>query len=800
MPARDVAAVQRIVGLGASVPRVDGIPKVSGTFAYGSDLWHDDMLWGHTLRSPHPRATIVSVEVAAALAMNGIHAILLADDVPGKRTYGLELDDQPVLASGEVRYQGEPVAVVAAETPEQARRAASAIHVVYRSLPAVTDMERALEDSPRIHPWGNVVRHVRIRHGDPDPKADVWVEGYYETAVQDQAPLGPEGGLAIPAEDGGVDLYVTTQWLHLDRAQIAPCLGLPEEMVRVHLAGVGGAFGSREDIHLQIHACLLALRTGRPVKMVYGREESFLGHVHRHPSRIWMRHGATRDGRLVALRARVLLDGGAYTSSSPAVLTNAATFACGPYEVNNALIDGTVVYTNNPPCGAMRGFGVVQSGFASEAQMDKLAARLGMDPTELRLRNALATGSMLPTGQVITGTAPMRTVIERCLAVPPPPPADAGPRAAAMVPGGVAGNAGRGEALRRGTGFAVSYKNVGYSEGFDDTTEVRLLLRTDQEGPVAVVSCAYVEVGQGLTTLITQMVRTELSVDRVVLLPPGTAEIGSAGSTSASRQTTMTGGAVEMACRAVREALFDRVRRSPRSEGALEGAGGSAELRLDGGLVMAGDVVVAPIEEFIAEPIEVARTFHHRPTQRFGPGGQGDIHVYFAFVAGRAVVEVDTDLGLVRVLQMAIAQDVGRALNPRALEGQIEGGTAQGLGLAVMEGLTIQGGMVRNPSFTDYLVPTIVDMPEVRSVLIEEPEPGVPFGAKGAGEPSTVVAAAAVAAALRAATGRELNRIPVRPDDLIGLAEPAASHGPPPVPEVPGPGLVAHYWAASTTG
>ncbi|HZP90933.1 MAG TPA: molybdopterin cofactor-binding domain-containing protein, partial [Actinomycetota bacterium] len=305
---------QRVRGIvGESARRIDGVPKVKGTFAYGSDLWHEQMLWGATLRSPHPHARIRAIEIAHAVAAPGVHAVLTADDIPGKKTYGLEYADTPVLAWDRVLYAGQPVAIVAAETPELARRALDRIDVDYEVLPAVTDMERALDpDAPKLHEWGNVLRHVRIEHGDPNAEAEVWVEGYYETAMQDQAPLGPEAGLAIPAEDGGVELIVSTQWLHVDRQQIAPCLGLPEEKVRLTLAGVGGAFGSREDLHMQIHACLLALYTGRPVKMSYDRRESFLAHVHRHPSRIWMRTGASREGKLVSVRARVLIDGGAF--------------------------------------------------------------------------------------------------------------------------------------------------------------------------------------------------------------------------------------------------------------------------------------------------------------------------------------------------------------------------------------------------------------------------------------------------------------------------------------------------------
>ncbi|MGZ8605262.1 MAG: xanthine dehydrogenase family protein molybdopterin-binding subunit, partial [Actinomycetota bacterium] len=377
-------------GVGESVRRVDGVPKVTGAFAYGSDLWHDRMLWGATVRSPHPHARIRRIEIAEALTSPGVHAVLTHEDVPGKRTYGLELSDQPVLAWDRVLYAGQPVVVVAAETLELAKRAAARVHVEYEVLEPVLDMVAALDPSaPMLHEWGNVLRHVRIEHGDPDAGADVWVEGYYETAMQDQAALGPEAGLAIPAEDGGVDLIVSTQWLHVDRQQIAPVLNLPEGKVRITLAGMGGAFGSREDLHMQIHGCMLALHTGRPVKMSYGREESFLAHVHRHPSRVWLRTGATRDGRLVAVRGRIVIDGGAFASSTPAVIGNATTFLAGPYEVPNAYLEGTAVYSNNPPCGAMRGFGAPQVCFAHEANMDKLARELGLDPIELRERNLL---------------------------------------------------------------------------------------------------------------------------------------------------------------------------------------------------------------------------------------------------------------------------------------------------------------------------------------------------------------------------------------------------------------------------
>ncbi len=344
------ASPKTVLGwIGESVRRADGTPKTTGEFAYASDLQAAGMLWGHTLRAPHAHARIRAIDLSAALTMPGVHAVLTHEDVPGRKTYGLEFHDQPVLAIDRVRYFGEPVAVVAAEHPEQARRAAERIVVDYEPLPPIADPERATESEP-LHPARethesdhylddprpNVVRSMRVVHGDPDARGDVVVEGTYEIGTQDQAFLGPESGLAVPDGEGGVDIYVATQWLHVDREQVAPCLALPEEQVRIHLAGVGGAFGGREDLSIQIHAALLALHTSRPVKMVYNRQESFTGHVHRHPARIHAQHHATREGRLVSVRMQILLDGGAYASSSTAVTANATSFACGPYAVPNA--------------------------------------------------------------------------------------------------------------------------------------------------------------------------------------------------------------------------------------------------------------------------------------------------------------------------------------------------------------------------------------------------------------------------------------------------------------------------------
>jgi xanthine dehydrogenase D subunit len=742
-------------GVGQSPTRPDGTLKVRGEFAFSSDLWADDMLWGATVRSPHPRARIRGIDLTAALRMPGVYAVLTHEDVPGARQYGLEHADQPVLAIDEVRYQGEPVVIVAADHPENARRAAARVAVSYAVLPPVVDAVRAMApESPVLHEGGNVLRHVPVRRGDPSATAPVVVRGEYRVGMQDQAFLGPESGLAVPAEDGGVDLFIATQWLHVDQNQVAACLGLPAEKVRLTLAGVGGAFGAREDLSMQVHACLLALHTGKPVKMVYGREESFLGHVHRHPARLWYEHGADTDGRLVYVRARIVLDGGAYASTSAAVCANAATLGVGPYQVPNVTMDAYAVYTNNPPCGAMRGFGAVQACFGYESQLDRLAARLGLDPVELRIRNAMTTGSAMPTGQVVDGPAPVAELLSRVRQAPPPPAAGPDPR---EQPGGVS-NTTHGEGVARGVGYAIGIKNVCFSEGFDDYATARVRLELVGGEPVALVHTAAAEVGQGLVTVQAQVARTELGVERVVVATADTS-VGSAGSSSASRQTYMSGGAVRAACRAVRDGLLSRLD-ADRHDVSFVG----------GKVVSAREGVLADVADLLAAgPVDETAEWRHRPTSPLDPlTGRGDAHVQYAFAAHRATVDVDTELGLVRVVEVVTAQDVGKAVNPQAVLGQIHGGTAQGLGLALMEEIQLIDGELRNPSFTDYLIPTILDMPPMRVDVLELADPHAPYGLRGVGEPPTISSTPAIVAAIRAATGRALTRVPVRPDDLVG--------------------------------
>ena len=744
-------------GIGESPLRPDGTLKVRGEFAYSSDLWHEDMLWGATLRSPHPHARIVRLDVSRALAQPGVHAVLTHEDVPGENVYGLKYQDTPALAADLVRYQGEPIAILAADHPEIARQALKEIVVEYDVLEPITDPERSAHDDtlPKLHTDGNLVRYQRIVKGDPAAKAEVVVSGVYEIGMQDQAFLGPESGLAVPAEDGGVDLYLATQWLHVDQRQTAKALGLPLEKVRLTLSGVGGAFGGREDLSMQVHSCMLALRTGRPVKMSYNRLESFFGHVHRHPAKMYYEHGATRDGKIVYVRAKMYFDGGAYASKTPVVVGNGTTLSVGPYDVPNAHIEGWGVYTNNPTCGAMRGLGAVQPTYAYESQMDKLAAAVGMDPAEIRIRNAMSEGSTVVTGQVVDFPAPVAELVQRVRDLSLPPERT-GPVDIRDMPGG-ASNTTHGEGVVRGVGYGVTIKNISYAEGLDDYSTARVRLEVIGGEPVAMVHTAAAEVGQGLVTLQQQIARSELGVTRVTVHPADTS-VGDAGSSSASRQTYITGGAVRNACRAVAESVFELI-------GRAEG------MSLSGGKVVAADgEVLADLAELLGETaIEETREYHHRKTYPLDPEtGQGNAHVQYGFSAHRAVVDVDLDLGLVKVVQLDCAQDVGKAMNPDAVVAQIQGGSAQGLGLAVMEEILVKDGKVRNPSFTDYLIPTILDMPPMRVDVLERPDPHAPYGVRGVGEPPTISATPAIANAIRAATGLELPRVPIRPEHITG--------------------------------
>lgn len=728
-------------GVGESPQRVDGIPKVTGDFAYASDLRAPGMLWAATLRSPHPRARITKLDTAPAFGVDGVVAVLTQEDVPGRPGFGMHVPDQPVFADGVCNYWGEPIALVVASDLPTAQRGVAAIGVEFEVLEPLTDMEEA-------DALDSQTRRMEIRRGDRDATGDVVVEGYYEVGQQDQAPLGNEAGLAIPDGEGGIDLYAVSQWVHSDHWQIHPCLDLEPEQVRCHPVGMGGAFGAREDVSMHIHLCMAALRTGRPVKMMFDRSESFVGHVHRHPARMWYRHEADADGRLVKVEARLILDGGAYESSSNSVIANAAYFSVGPYKCDNVFVDAVAVTTNNPPAGAMRGFGGVQTAFAHEAQMDRIAREVGLDPLALRTMNALGRGDrMNSSGQLVEGSLPTEEVLEALAAMPLVEALDSSdPR---HLPGGTGLTTDPG-GVRRGVGYGVTIKNLAFSDGFDDYSDVRIVL-----SPIGVeVHTAAAEVGQGMVTVIQQLAREVLQIEQVAVLWADTGQIGSAGSSSASRQTQMTGGATYQCAIELRDMVLERF---------------DGDELTEEGVWRDGRVVVTLDEVCASGPVAHEIRYRHPETFATDEHGQGDPHPAWAIAAHRAVVDVDPELGLVRVVQIDAVHDVGKVLNPVAALGQIEGGTLQGVGLATLEELVVERGVIKNANFTDYLLPTFLDAPHVEVRWIEEPERWGPLGAKGIGEPPTISAGPAVAAAIRDATGRDLIRVPILPQHIAGV-------------------------------
>ena len=727
-------------GVGESPQRVDGVPKVTGNYAYASDLHAEGMLWAATLRSPHPHARITKLDTTPAMTVGGVVTVLTQEDVPGRWGFGMHVPDQPVFADGVCNYWGEPIAVVVASDLPTAKLGVAAIDIEFEVLEPLTDMEEAdAADSQ--------TRRMKIRRGDPEATGAVVIEGVYEVGQQDQAPLGNEAGLAIPDGEGGVDLYAVSQWVHSDHWQIYPCLDLEPEQIRCHPVGMGGAFGSREDVSMHIHLCMAALRTGRPVKMMFDRAESFVAHVHRHPAKMWYRHEADANGKLVKVDARLILDGGAYESSSNAVIANAGYFALGPYVCDNVFVDAVAVKTNNPPSGAMRGFGGVQTAFAHEAQMDRIAAAVGIDALEVRRINALGQGDpMNSSGQIIEGPLPTAEIIDELAEMPLAPPLDSDdPR---HLPGGT-GLTTDPSHVQRGVGYGVTIKNLAFSEAFDDYSDARIAI-----SPIGVeVYTAAAEVGQGMVTIIQQLVRDVLQIEQVAVVWTDTGQIGSAGSTSASRQTQMTGGAAHQCAIELRDLILAEF-----DGDDLSGEG-----------VWKGGQLIATLGEVCERgPCQHEIRYRHPETFATDENGQGNPHPAFAVAAHRAGVDVDAELGLVRVIQIDAVHDVGKLLNPVAALGQIEGGTLQGVGLATIEELVLDKGVIKNANFTDYLLPTFLDAPHVEVRWVEEPERWGPLGAKGIGEPPTISAGPAVAAAIRDATGRELNRVPILPQYITG--------------------------------
>ncbi|MFQ6057401.1 MAG: xanthine dehydrogenase family protein molybdopterin-binding subunit [Anaerolineae bacterium] len=711
--------------VGQRVKRVDALDKVTGRTQYPGDIYMEGMLYGKVLWSERAHARILAIDTSAAEAYPGVVDVFTAADVPVNEM-GLMMNDEPVLAEGKVRCVGDPLAVVVAETEEAAQAALDLIRVEYEDLPVVSDPREAMKpDASLVHEekGSNILHHYYIYKGDVEAgfaQADVIVEGYYHTPHNEHAFLQPEAGLGY-LEEGKIIVLTAAQWAHDDRRQIAHALQLPEEQVRVIYTPVGGAFGGREDISLQIFLAMAAQRTGRPVKMVWSRQESIRGHHKRHPYYMRCKTGATRDGKLVALEAEVVADIGAYCSSSGPVLGGVVTLITGPYEIPNVKIDGYNVYTNNLPAGAMRAFGAPQANFAAEGQMARLAEALGMDPVEFRLRNVLREGSRVGSNTVVPGGVGIGETLERAA------------RAAGWRE--VNGHWVRPRremkgTWRKGTGVAAGWKNVGYSFGWRDRTTAVVEIYGGEEMERAVVKCGVAEVGQGVMTTLVQIAAEVLGLplERVELITADTDVAPNAGSSSASRQAYVSGNAVKYACLEARERWA------------------------------AGERPAIAWYEYLAPQ-----------TTPFDPvTGQGRPHFSYAYGTHVVELEVDTETGQIHLGRVWAAHDVGKAINPLGVEGQIEGGAIMAQGYALMEEFIQEEGLIKTPTLAEYLIPTSMDIPRgIESIIVEDADPDGPYGATGVGEMANMLLAPAIVDAIHDATGIWFDDIPITSEKML---------------------------------
>ncbi len=740
-------------GVGRSAWRVDALDKVTGRTRYAADLpWPEGLLHGVTVRSTEVHARLVEVRTGRALAMPGVVRVLTSKDIPGETHFGNATPDQPVLVVDHIRFYGEAIAVVLAESLEAARDGAAAVEVVTEPLPPVTSPEAALADgAPLLHPDGNLAVHHRLSRGDARAamaRADVVVERTYRTPAQEHVCLEPEVAVAYPDGAGGVTVKAPSQNVFFDRHHIARALGLSKNRVRMIQTPTGAAFGGREDVYAHTHAALGAVLTGRPTRIVWTREESQVATTKRHPAVMQYKAGLSSNGKILAMEIRVLADTGAYQSWAPNIGRKMLVHATGPYDVENVSTDIRMAYTNNGISGAFRGFGATQVLFAAECFADELATAAGLSPVAFRRLNHLAIGRTTATGQKITGSCGLAECMDRAVAeaermasLRPPPP-----------PGTV-----------RGRGLSTIYYGIGYGNAIPDigSAIVELL----PEGMFQ-VRCGAVEYGQGLLTVFTQIAAEVLGVGRghIRVMTGDSAETPDSGSTVASRQTYVSGEAVRRAAERLRTEL-------------LEFAAQHWQRRLDrltftsDGLAAGGDILCS-LEAF--HRICVEKGVRTRRQARFKASstrldletGQGNAYWPYAFAAHVAGVEVDTRTGNVRVISIVAAHDVGKAINPAMVEGQIAGGAAQGLGFALFENHRFDNGVPLTRNLDTYRIPGFTDMPDVVPILVEEPEPTGPFGAKGVGEPVLVALPPAIANAVAAATGKRFRELPILPEDV----------------------------------
>ncbi len=744
--------------IGQLVQRHDAVDKVTGDAIFTDDLHFPDMLHARVKRAMVPHAFVRRLDVSQARSLPGVAAVLTATDIPGGHYHGLVIYDWPSLVGvGErVRYVGDALAIVAAESREIATQALELIEVEYDLQPVISSAVQARQpESPSLHEKGNLLKHITVRKGEMEQgfaEADVILEHTFHTAITDHAFLEPECSVARLAPDGRMEVYVGSQIPYSDRSQVAAALGWAVE--RVHIVGqlMGGGFGGKEDITGQIHAALLAHATGRPVKLLFDRHESLLVHPKRHATQIKVRLGAKKDGRLTAVETELYGDTGAYASLGEKVMTRATTHSSGPYEVPNVKADCYAMYTNNPPAGAFRGFGVTQSAFAVESMIDMLAETLNLDRIELRRLNALRVGSVTNTGQVLRDSVGLSECIERAQAEMVKLEGEQ-PFAPHPVPGA--------EHLVRSWGFAVAYKNTGLGGGAPDKAGAEVELFRDGTLEVRTSSA---ELGQGLVTVLRMVVAEEFQMDPagVKVLVMDTDRTPDGGPTTASRQTYVSGNAARHAAQTLRSAiasaLAEKYDLPPEQIRFIEGLA-----QVNGHSLPLGEVVQILKDEG-REPL--ARYEYWAPeTKPLGQGG--DMHFAFAFAAQAAEVEVNTHTGEVRVLRVIAANDVGRAINPLGLQGQVEGGIMMGLGNALTEHFIVEEGRVVTDRLARYRVPGIALTPEITSIVVEHPVETGPYGAKGVGEIVSIPTTPAITNAIYNAVGVRIDSLPVDQEAIL---------------------------------
>jgi len=736
--------------IGQSINRLDAYGKVTGKTLYPGDINLPNQAYMKILFAPRPHAVIRAIDTSQAEAVSGVLAVLTAKDVPVNE-YGLIMPDQPVLCgpgsskahADRVRFIGDQVALVVAETEEIAAQACSLIKIDLEELPVVTDPEQAMQsEAVLLHPErdSNVFCRYRIRKGDTQAafsNCEVIIESEVRTPAQEHAYLQPEAGLGYIDEEGRVTIQVAGQWTHEDQEQIAHALNLPLEKVRVIYPAIGGAFGGREDMSVQIVLALAALKLHeggiqRPVKIIWSREESIIGHHKRHPYIIRSRWGATRDGRVLAAEVDMIADGGAYAYTSTKVLGNATLMCTGPYDIPNVKVDSCSVYTNNLPAGAFRGFGGPQAAFSAETQMNKLAQALGIDVVEIRLRNVLREGSLLSVGTPLPKGVSMPEVVEECARKSGWQQTSQGWQRADKnnTLSSHEGTTDEEDVKRVGIGFACSFKNVGFSFGAPEHCWATVTLYGGKEIERAVLQHAGAEVGQGAHTVMAQMAAEALKLPlvKIELIVSDTAFTDNSGSASASRLTFMAGNSIRGAC-------------------------------------------ALALERWQMEDRPAVGRYMYRPpaTTPYDPQtGKSEPNFAYGYVAQVVTVEVDTETGHVRVIDVVSADDVGKAINPQQVQGQIEGAVVQALGYSILENFIQKNGYVQTQHLSTYLIPTILDIPQqVKSLILEYPDPIGPFGARGMAEMPFLPIAPAITAAIQDATGAWFDEFPLTPERVL---------------------------------